>query len=231
MDSMTQTKNLKFSAMAANLAIMLAFASIIALASLHVASPEFDPSWRMVSEYATGEFEWMLFVFFTTWGLSTWCVCYVVWGRATSWAARVGILLLFISGLGEILAAFFNVNHPQHGTAGALGVPPFVVAALLVSYHLRTKPEWADGRRWLLSTAHAAWISLVLLVVTMVVMIAGFSKAGIPMGQGQVPPTEVPDGVIAIIGYVNRLLIAVFVGWLLLVARRYGTLLKSNSQA
>ena len=28
------------------------------LSSLHALSPEFDPSWRVVSEYANGKYEW-----------------------------------------------------------------------------------------------------------------------------------------------------------------------------
>jgi hypothetical protein len=116
------------SALIIKLSIVATVISTVALISLHFLSPEFGPSWRMVSEYANGRFEWVLFTFFAFWGISVWCIAYILWSRVTSIPARVGVILLFVSGLGEILAGFFNVNHPQHGTAGALGIPPFVIA-------------------------------------------------------------------------------------------------------
>jgi len=112
-----------------------------------------------VSEYANGQFEWVLFIFFSFWGISSWCAAYVLWSHVSTRASKAGVVLLFVSGLGEILAAFFNVNHPLHGTAGTLGIPTFVIASLLISYHLKTKPEWNENKRTLLWSAHATWIS------------------------------------------------------------------------
>src|SRR6188508_1712726 len=107
-----QSKN---KVLTAKFAIATAAISIVALISLHFLSPEFGPSWRMVSEYANGQFEWILFIFFCAWGLSSWCVANILWSHVSTIPAKAGVVLLFVSGLGEILAAFFNVNHPQHG--------------------------------------------------------------------------------------------------------------------
>jgi hypothetical protein len=41
---------------AARLSIGAAAATLVLLAALHVLSPEFYPSWRMVSEYALGNY-------------------------------------------------------------------------------------------------------------------------------------------------------------------------------
>jgi hypothetical protein len=57
---------------AARLAIAAAAAALLLLASLHVLSPEFDPSWRMVSEYANGHYGWVLSLMFAAWGVSSW---------------------------------------------------------------------------------------------------------------------------------------------------------------
>jgi len=221
----SQSKN---KLLAAKLSIIAAVISIAALVSLHFLSPEFAPSWRMVSEYANGKFEWMLFIFFSCWGISSWCVTYFLWSQVSSIAAKAGVVLLFISGLGEILAAFFNVNHPQHGTAGTLGIPTFVIASLLISYHLKTKTQWNENKRKLLWSAHSTWISLVLLVITMIVMISGFKNAGITLGPGQKPPSSVPDDVVAVVGYANRILIAAYIYWLIFVANKYINILKSK---
>lgn len=42
-------------------------ASAMALVALHVASPEYAPSWRMVSAYANGKHGWLLTTVFLTW--------------------------------------------------------------------------------------------------------------------------------------------------------------------
>ena len=91
--------------LAAKLSIIAAVISIAALLSLHFLSPEFAPSWRMVSEYANGQFEWVLFIFFSLWGISSWCAAYVLWSYVSTIASKAGVVLLFVSGLGEILAA------------------------------------------------------------------------------------------------------------------------------
>jgi len=214
-----QTSNAK--TIAARCSFIAAIISVVALISLHFASPEFAPAWRMVSEYANGKFEWMLFIFFCCWGISSFGAVYFLWHEVDAVAAKLGVLLLFISGTGEIMAAFFNVNHPQHGTAGTLGIPPFVIACLLISYHLRKKPGWIQEKGKLLLLSHLSWISLLLVAITMIVMITGFKNAGIAIGPGQKPPAALPQGVTGLVGYANRLLILVFISWLLFVSDRF----------
>jgi hypothetical protein len=41
------------------MAIAAAAAQVLLLASLHVLSPEFDPAWRVVSEYVNGGYGWV----------------------------------------------------------------------------------------------------------------------------------------------------------------------------
>jgi hypothetical protein len=201
--------------------IGFAVLSILMLLLLHFLSPEFSPSWRMVSEYANGDHEWALFVFFLSWGISSWCLASLLWKRVSSKIGKAGVILLFISGAGEIMAAFFDVNHPLHGLSGTLGIPPFVIAALLICYHLKNKDEWTGNKKTLLWSAHITWISLLLVIITMVLLITGFKNAGIIIGPNQKPPESLPDGVIALVGYANRILILAFLFWLILVAKKY----------
>jgi len=80
--------------LAAKLSIIAAVISIMALLSLHFLSPEFAPSWRMVSEYANGEFEWVLFVFFSFWGISSCCTDdFKVAGVTVSLTGNDGVVL------------------------------------------------------------------------------------------------------------------------------------------
>jgi len=52
---------------AARFAIAAAATSALFLLGLHALSPEFEVSWRMVSEYANGTFGWLLTAVFITW--------------------------------------------------------------------------------------------------------------------------------------------------------------------
>lgn len=194
--------------------------SLSCLLLLHFFSPEFEPNWRMVSEYALGKHKWLVSLFFIFWGLSSIILASNLWKQVSSTASKVGVVLLFISGIGASLAALFDVSQATgHGVAGLLGIPTVPIATLLIAYHLSKKPEWASFRKSIKLLAHGTWITLVLMVVTMIVMMTGFQNAGIEMGPDLPAPTSVPDGVIALVGYVNRLLIVVDILWLIFVAK------------
>jgi Zn-dependent protease len=111
-----------------------------------------------------------------------------------------------------------------HGIAGLLGIPTVPIATILISYHLSKKQEWFSSAKTMKLIAHGTWISLVLMVVAMFVMMSGFQNAGIQMGPDSPPPSHVPDGVIAVVGYVNRLLILVDIFWLIYVAKAMQTI-------
>ncbi|MFN0037520.1 MAG: DUF998 domain-containing protein [Saprospiraceae bacterium] len=208
-------------------AIIASAAALVFLATLHFVSPEFDPSWRMVSEYALGNHKWLISLFFVFWGIGSMSLAFSLWSLATGKLGKLGVVLLFISGIGEVLAAVFDAKHGLHGLAAMLGVPTLPIAALLVSYHLKSKEGWAAHKKPLLLSAHATWFSLVLMVVAMMVMMTGFQAAGIEFKEGAEPPKFVPEGVIALGGYTNRILVIAYLAWLIIVARIF---LKINAQ-
>jgi protein-S-isoprenylcysteine O-methyltransferase Ste14 len=84
----------------AQLAIGAAAAVVLLLASLHVLSPEFDPCWRVVSEYANGNYGWVLSLMFAAGALSNWALGFAVWPQVHSRSGRTGLILLIISGIG-----------------------------------------------------------------------------------------------------------------------------------
>jgi len=122
----------------------------------------------------------------------------------------------------------FDLKHPLHGAAFALGVPTLPVGALLVSYHLIKKMYWNQHSFGILFSAHSIWISIVLMAVAMIVMMNGFKQAGIPLGKDAVPPESVPAGVIALAGYTNRLLVICCAGWVIFMANIYLTIPQSE---
>lgn len=198
--------------------------ALLCLLILHFVSPEFQPSWRMISEYALGKHKWLITSFFYFWGASSLVLSLVLWKEVTSGWALFGLVMLFISGVGEIMGGLFDVKHKLHGLAFGLGVPTLPVAALLIGQNLVQSESWNAYNKLILGASHAVWISLVLMALGMIVMLSGFKKAGIPMDPNSEAPEKVPDGVIALAGYANRVLAFCYVFWLILVAYIYFTL-------
>lgn len=212
-------ENIINSLMMAKLTIASGMLSLLCLLILHFVSPEFKPSWRMVSEYALGKHKWLITSFFVLWSLSTFFLVILLWSIVTTKWAMFGVLLLLLSGIGELMGGAFDVKHKLHGLSFLLGIPFFPIAALIISYHLID--NWGLNKSSILFSAHSAWISVVLMAVSMIVMMTGFKKAGIPMGPNAEPPKAVPDGVIAVNGYANRVLVICYIFWLILIAKIY----------
>lgn len=195
--------------------------SLLCLLLLHFLSPEYDPSWRMISEYAMGKYKAVLTAFFALSAIATMMLPILLWNETEGLWSKVGLVLVFLSGVGALMGGLFDLKHPLHGAAFALGVPTIMVGALLVSYHLVKQPDWAQYSTGTLLSAHAIWISLVLMGVSMAVMMNGFRQAGVTMGPGATPPDAVPPGVVAIAGYFNRLLVICNTAWIMAMAYVY----------
>jgi hypothetical protein len=195
--------------------------SLLCLLLLHFLSPEYDPSWRMISEYALGKYKGLLTAFFVLSAICTMMLPILLWNETEGLWSKVGLVLVFLSGVGALMGGLFDLKHPLHGAAFALGVPTIMVGALLVSYHLVKRSGWAQYSTGTLLAAHAIWISLVLMGVSMVVMMNGFKQAGVTMGPGATPPDTVPPGVIAVAGYFNRLLVVCNTAWIMVMAYVY----------
>jgi hypothetical protein len=201
----------------AHVAIGTAAAALLLLAALHVLSPEFDPAWRMVSEYANGRYGWVLSAMFAAWGVSSWALLLSLRADARSMQVRVGLVFLAIAGAGEAMAAVFDINHDtMHGVAGALGILGLPVAAMLISVSLGRSEQWSQARQTLLWTANLTWISVVLLAATFVLLVVTFSLvAGGPPAQA---PRVLPHGVIGLVGWANRLIVVSNCAWVVALA-------------
>src|SRR5258708_1319384 len=189
------------------LSIGAAAATLLLLASLHVLSPEFDPSFRMVSEYALGHYSWVLSLMFLAWGISSWTLAVALWSQVKTKAGKVGWWFLVIAGLGEAMASVFDITHdPGHSIAGVLGLGGFPIAALLLSVSLGRTQGWPGAKKPLLWIANLSWISVVLLGATLVLMTVQFAQ----VNGGQLPqhaPMRLPAGVLGLDGWADRLFV------------------------
>jgi len=208
----------KISVSVARLAIAAAAAVLLLLASLHILSPEFDPSWRMVSEYANGHYGWVLSLMFASWAVSSWAIAFAIRSQVRTIADKIGLVFLIAAGVGEAMASVFDIKHqPLHDMAGYIGILSLPVAAMLISVRLSRTQPWSAAKKALLWTANLTWVSVVLLVATFIVMIVTYTQAG-----GKIDPQAeviaLPPGVIAVVGWANRLLIVVYCAWVMTVA-------------
>ncbi|MBL8080415.1 MAG: DUF998 domain-containing protein [Anaerolineales bacterium] len=202
----------------ARLTIITSVGTLLTLLVLHILSPEFSPAWRMVSEYANGEYSWVLSSMFLLWALSSWALALTLWSEVKTTAGKVGLYFLILSGVGEAMAAAFDINHPLHELASFIGIGGLPVAALLISTSLGRTEAWSAAKKPLLWSAHLTWISIVLMAVTFALLISSFMQSGAEMPTDSRTVTTLPDGVIALVGWANRFLILAFCAWVTLTA-------------
>jgi hypothetical protein len=187
----------------ANGTIALGMISILCLMALHFTSSEFKPSFRMVSEYALGKHKWLLTLFFLCWGVCTLLSGLMLWNIVTSGWTKLGVILLFVTGIGAIMGGLFDVQHKLHGLSFGIGVPFLPIGALLISYHLIKKAEWQNHSASLLFSAHSTWISLAFMGVSMFLLFSSLKATGIVYGPDSPPFATLPKGVIGINGWAN----------------------------
>jgi hypothetical protein len=204
------TNTAKRSVPAARVAIAATGSVLLLLASLHVLSPEFDPSWRVVSEYANGRYGWVLSLMFVFWAVSSWALAVAVWSQLNAIGGRIALGLLIAAGVGQAMASVFDINHPLHNLAGMIGVLSLPIAAMLISVRLGRTQGWAPAKNRLLWTANLTWVSLVLMIAALIIMISRHTGARNKM---------TPD-VIAVVGWANRLMVVVDCVWVVTVARQ-----------
>jgi len=154
---------------------------------------------------------------FAAWGVSSWALAGAIWSEARTTLLKIGLGVLVLAGLGEAMAAAFDINHDElHSLAGALGMLGLPVAAMLISVNLGLTSRWCLAKRTLLWTANLTWLSVVLLVATLALLMVTFNQ--VAGGLPTQPPEVLPTGVIGLVGWANRLLVIVYCAWVMAVA-------------
>lgn len=211
---------------AARLSLASATMSLVLLAALHVIKPEFDPSWRMVSEYAIGEHGWVMRLAFLSLAFSFASLFVAIRSQTRTVGGRIGLAVLLASAAAMSAAAVFAIDpitaskdelttHGNlHALASMIGVPGLPVAAVLISRGLARNRAWSSARRSLLWSANLTWISVLLIVLTLAVML--------PQAGGKFGPD-------VLIGWPNRLMIVAYCAWLMVVAWRVAQLTRQRS--
>lgn len=200
---------------AAWVALAATAVSCAALLLLHVLSPEFSPSWRMVSEYANGRAPWLLSVVFYAWAVGSFALVFALWPLSAGTLGKVGLAFLVLAGIGQLMGGAFDINHKLHGPAAMIGIPSLCVAAVLVTMAMAGRSDISAPPVW---SAHLPWISFVLMMATLMMFFGALKAAGVDM-SGQTEPLKVlPEGVTGYLGWANRLLFAASYLWVVLTS-------------
>lgn len=200
---------------AACTAFFAAVISFTLIALLHALEPEFEPSWRFVSEYAAGPLGWIMQIAFLAMATSFAALALALRSDASDVAGRIGTVMLGLSALGCAIAGIFSmdpiaplpvrqtVSGSLHGLGSMIGIPSLPIGAMLVTYCVTRKAYWRSSRKHLRFLANLTWISLVAMFVLL--------AAWLPANGGQFGP-EVP------IGWLNRLVVASYLAWAIMTA-------------
>jgi Protein of unknown function (DUF998) len=201
---------------AARLSFAGAATFALLLAALHFIKPELDPSWHFISEYAIGEYGWIMVLAFLSLALAYASLLVAIRSQLRTIAGRIGLALLLLSALGLTIAAIFTTDPitvsenavttegTLHNLGGTLGIAmPF--AAVLIGWRLARNPAWSSARRPLLWATGLALVAFVVSFVSLSVMV---SRSGGEFG---------PD---VLVGWPNRIEIVAYSVWLMVVARQ-----------
>ncbi len=188
---------------AALMAMAAAALTVLLLATLHVLSPEFDPSRRVVSEYANGRYDWVLSLMFASWAISSWSLAVALWSQLKGIGGKVAVSFLVAAGVGEGMASFCDINHPWHNLAGMIGVLSLPIAAMGISLNLAGVDEWMRAKRVLLVTANLTWLTLLLMVIALFALVT----------RRRITPPG-----IEMIGWTNRAVVVAYCVWVAAVA-------------
>jgi hypothetical protein len=201
------------SSTAARLSFAAAATFVGLLASLHFIKPELDPSWRVISEYALGNYGWIMVIAFLSLAVSCVSLFVAIRSQIRTLGGKIGLAFLLIAAAGLIIAAIFTTDpitasrdelttHGNlHGLGAALGTG-FPIAAALIGWSLARNQAWSPARRSLLWAAGLAWMGFLVFALSMVVMFPDDGTFG-------------PD---VLIGWPNRFMMVAYSAWLMVVA-------------
>ena len=199
-------------------AALLSFAGaatfVVLLAALHFIKPELDPSWHFISEYAIGDYGWIMVFAFLSLALSYVSLFVAIRSQLRTIVGRIGLVLLLVSALGLTIAAIFTTDPISvsedavttegtlHNLGGTLGIAmPF--AAGLIGWKLARSPAWSSAKRSLLWATGLVLVAFVVSFFSLGVMV---SQSGGKFG---------PD---VLVGWPNRFEMLAYSVWLMTVA-------------
>jgi hypothetical protein len=195
---------------AARISITAGVLFALLLGSLHLLEPEFDPTWRFISEYSLGKFGWMMSLAFVSIAISLASIGVAIFSRVRNIVGYIGLVILVLAVVGLLLAAFFTTDPiitkqedmtpsgQMHVLGASLDYSP--LAFLLLSFSLARHVGWVSVKKGIFFIA-------ILSIVLTIGFIFTIPADGI-FGPG------------VYTGLVGRFLMLSYLGWLVITAMR-----------
>ena len=135
---------------------------VIVLIVLHILEPEFDPRFRFMSEYALGDYGWLMTTTFFALGMAAFAVAAGLRHvHQSSRSARLGFGLLAVGAMFIWLAGVFRDSIP-HLLASVVAFPSILMAVLLLTWTFRQAAGWQTIYR--VNALHCYWNACNVLV-------------------------------------------------------------------
>jgi hypothetical protein len=192
--------------LAATYSVAAVLVAVFLVVVLHRVEPEYDPSWRMLSEYSLGRYGVLMRVAFLAGGSAV-----VASAVALSGAAFPASVALVIVALGPLGAAFVDTDpittpladrsrrNNIHTALGSLFILGFPLAATVTGVAAGREPSIGPVLAW---ASIAPWLALAWFLGATVRYSRQHSEAS----------AEVQ------IGWPNRVSMLVYLGWVVVVA-------------
>ncbi len=202
--------SLTLSQNAAYLAFAWAAIFLILLVSLHVFEPQFNPSWRMISEYELGQYGWMMQLGFFCLGLSCAAMLVALWRYVGTRSGRIGLALLAAVGIIGAGAGVFitdAITSPatfsgnMHTVCGLIFIFGFPIAVTLIGRSLARDPAFASMGLHLLGLTAMVWIGFLAFILSLIIFV--------PINGGFGPNV--------LIGWPDRLMAITYAAWLVMI--------------
>lgn len=189
-------------AIAAVTALVAGGITVGLIAVLHMLKPEYDPSWRMISEYSLGRHGWMMRLAFVAMSVCLVATCFLLWPFGGAWTFALAVV-----GLGALGAAFVDADPIMtsraeatpvgraHTVLGAVCLAGFPPAALLAGIGVAPVLGWTLAIASAVPLAGLVW----------------FLVAAAPAhGEGGSPELR--------IGWPDRFCLLAYLAWVVLAA-------------
>ncbi|HCS40819.1 MAG TPA: hypothetical protein DIW44_14710 [Anaerolineaceae bacterium] len=197
------------------IAIVFAVLFILTLAVLHFLKPEFDPKWRMISEYEIGKYGNLMQGAFFSWGASLLFMMVVAWHFVGSAVGIIGWVWFLIIVLALVGAGIFKTNaitdnstsrdNSIHTLCGSVVILTFPIASTLVASAFLRSPFWEPYTLAVVLFTVLNWLGMIGFFASII-----WSRKKDPTA-GRVGPK-------VLLGWPNRIMVLLYNAWIIVLA-------------
>ncbi len=200
----------------------VAFLSL--LIALHFIESEFDPTWRLISEYEIGQFGWIMRLAFFCWGSGFLLLTISLWSTLETRSGKIGKWWMFIISIALFAAGIFATqpitdtvrgNIDQiHAVSGAIMIFTFPIVSILIAVNLSKQLSTKTERQLLFWITVLVWIGFIVFFSSIMIY-----------GQQVKIRAYGPD---VLIGLPNRFMVLTYTIWLIIAGQLTGRAIETN---